>query len=208
MYKLLAIKKLTQLLALSLLLVITGCSREHQTLQNDAVILAFGDSLTEGYGVKPSQAYPSVLQQLSGHKVINAGVSGETTDKGLARLRVLLEQESFDLVILFEGGNDILQKRPYQTIKQNLKKMIELLQAEQKQILLIGVPEKRLFASSAAFYKELAEQYELPIEEDIVGDLMIRPSMKSDYVHLNAKGYRQLVKTIYQKLVNSGALAD
>ncbi|MBO1924113.1 GDSL-type esterase/lipase family protein [Thiomicrorhabdus sp. 6S3-12] len=198
----------TVLLFLLLITLLNGCSKPHQALSENAVILAFGDSLTEGYGVPESASYPTVLQTLSGHEVVNAGVSGETTDQGLLRLQQLLAERQFDLVILFEGGNDILQKRSYAQIEANLRKMIELLQAKKIQILLIGVPEKRLFSDSAPFYEKLAEHYDIPLEDEIVGDLVMRPSMKSDYVHLNRQGYQALAEAVYRKLKATGALAD
>ncbi|QKI89012.1 arylesterase [Thiomicrorhabdus xiamenensis] len=198
----------TVFILLVLIPLLNGCSKPHQPLPENAVILAFGDSLTEGYGVPKPASYPSVLQSLSGRKVVNAGVSGETTDQGLLRMQQLLAEQQFDLVILFEGGNDILQKRSYAQIEANLRKMIELLQAKKIQILLIGVPEKRLFSDSAPFYEKLAEHYDIPLQDEIVGDLVMRPSMKSDYVHLNRQGYQALAEAVFRKLQATGALAD
>ncbi|CAN8140243.1 acyl-CoA thioesterase I [uncultured Thiomicrorhabdus sp.] len=188
-----------------------GCSQaEHTKLPDDAVILAFGDSLTAGYGVSKQQDYPAVLAELTQRKVINAGVSGEKTADGLPRLQKLLQntEQRIDLVVLLEGGNDILQNKPYSQTKSNLAAMIELLQAKNIQILLVGVPEKKLFSDSAPFYKELADEYNLPLENDIVSDIMVRASLKSDYVHFNQQGYRVLAEAIQQKLVDSGALQD
>jgi lysophospholipase L1-like esterase len=91
---LLYIRQWSHLMAiLFLALLLNGC-QQHKLpeLKQGAVILAFGDSLTLGYGVQPHESYPQVLSQLSGHKVINAGVSGETTALGLKRLEAVLEK--------------------------------------------------------------------------------------------------------------------
>ena len=86
---------------------------------HDATILAFGDSLTYGKGVEEDQSYHSVLEHLSSREVINAGISGETTKQGLARLASILEESDPHLMILLEGGNDILRNQNLSETKQN-----------------------------------------------------------------------------------------
>lgn len=82
------------------------------------VILAFGDSLTVGVGAKKTESYPVALQELTGLRVVSSGVSGETTRKGLARLESVLQQVQPRLVLLLEGGNDILKNKQPQEIKK------------------------------------------------------------------------------------------
>ncbi|MDX1353763.1 MAG: GDSL-type esterase/lipase family protein [Thiomicrorhabdus sp.] len=186
---------------------LTACSSAKiPQLQADDVVLAFGDSLTAGYGVKPSNSYPEVLANMTGLNVINSGISGETTAEGLARLPMFLEQHQPGLVILLEGGNDQLQTRPYDEIKANLHKMIRLIKASGASVILVSVPQKKLFGGSLELYSELAEEFDLPIEDDIVASLMARPSMKSDYVHFNDKGYQALAEAIYEVMQTSGAI--
>lgn len=175
-------------------------------IQQDDVIVAFGDSLTAGYGVAKPFSYPSVLAEMTGLTVVNEGVSGETTAQGLERLDQVLETHSPKLVILLEGGNDVLQKVPEVQIKANLAKMINIIQNSGSAVLLVGVPEKKLFGSSLDLYSELAKEFEIPLEEDIVANLMTRPSMKSDYVHFNQQGYQAMAEAIYQTLKSSGAI--
>lgn len=195
------------LIWLFLTLLLTACSSPNLSqLDSDATILTFGDSLTAGYGVSEKESYPAVLAELSGLKVVNAGVSGETTAQGLQRLPEVLEQYQPHLVILFEGGNDILQKKSNAVIKNNLRQMIQIIQQSGAEVLLVGVPQKKLFAGSLPLYEELADEFHIPLEEDIVGSLMIRPSMKSDFVHFNSNGYRELAEAIFEKLQKTGAL--
>ncbi len=194
------------LMVISSALIITGCSKtDIAPLKEGAVIVAFGDSLTQGVGVSPEKSYPAVLQTLTGHTVINAGVSGETTAQGGLRFLNVLEKEQPQLVILLEGGNDFLKKVPPDKIKANLAHMMAIAHEKQIAVLLVGVPDKPLFGA-ADLYHELADEWQVPLEEDIVPSLMRRTSMKSDYVHFNEQGYQALAQAIYDALQASGAL--
>lgn len=201
------IRWLQALMLVSLMAGLGGCSDARlEPLAADATILAFGDSLTAGVGVSDEFSYPTILSQLSGRKVVNAGVSGETTAQGLKRFARLLAEHEPQLAIILEGGNDLLRNEPESKVTANLGQMIQAAQMQGIQVLLVGVPEKKLFSGAADFYRELAETYEVPLEEEIVPELMGRLSMKSDYVHFNQNGYRALAEAIYDKLQSSGAL--
>lgn len=171
-----------------------------------ATILAFGDSLTEGRGVGPAQSYPSVLADLSGHTVINGGVSGELSLGGRARLPGLLAEHRPALVILLEGGNDILRGSGEGALKDNLAAMIEATQGSGAQVLLVAVPRKSLFADGAPLYGELAEHYGLVLDNDSIGELLRSPGLKSDSVHFNEQGYRTLAERLHGLLKERGAL--
>jgi len=175
-------------------------------LSSSGVILAFGDSLTVGVGVSEKNSYPAVLEQLSQRRVVSAGVSGEETQQGLVRLSGELDRVQPDLVVLLEGGNDILRNKKLQNTKQNLADMIELIQSRGINVLLVGVPEKKLFSSVAPIYKQLAEEYGVVCVRDALSDLLRNNEYKSDAVHLNEQGYRVLAESIHEKLVKHGAL--
>jgi len=168
-------------------------------------ILAFGDSLTAGKGTSERTAYPAVLESLSGYRVINAGISGETTSEGRQRLPEVLQEHDPELVILFEGGNDILQNLSASETKSNLADMIAQIKSHGAQLILVGVPEKSLFSSAAPWYAELAEEHQLPLQKNIVSKLLKKPAMKSDSVHFNEAGYRALAESIHTLLAESGA---
>lgn len=174
-------------------------------LSSADVIVAFGDSLTAGVGVNAESSYPARLSELSGIKVINAGVSGETTSEGLVRLPQVIEEHNPGLLILLEGGNDILQNKSDKLIAQNLDKMIQIALERDIQVVLIGVPEKSLFSRSAPFYRDLAEKHKLVFDANLVGNLMRSPSMKSDSVHFNKEGYTKMAEEIYALLSDNGA---
>lgn len=187
-------------------LMLHGCGSPKLEPIDGGAILAFGDSLTAGVGVSKENSYPSVLAELSGLNVINAGVPGETTDQGLKRLPIVLDRTNPALIILIEGGNDILQNRSQSEIKNNLKKMIELAQRRDIQVVLIGVPRKALFSDSAPLYETLAENYKLVFDDALIAELERSPSLKSDQVHFNATGYRKMARSIYELLVENGAV--
>lgn len=190
-----------------LCLLLTACNEPgFRPLGAGETILAFGDSLTEGRGVGPAQSYPSVLASLSGHPVVNGGVSGELSQGGRARLPGLLAEHRPGLVILLEGGNDILRGSGEAALKANLAAMIEAAQGSGAQVLLVGVPGKALFADGAPLYEELAEQYRLVLDNDGVGELLRSPGLKSDAVHLNEQGYRALAERLHRLLQEEGAL--
>ncbi|ABM00833.1 GDSL-type esterase/lipase family protein [Shewanella amazonensis] len=174
-------------------------------LGENARILAFGDSLTFGIGASDGMDYPAHLSRLCDCDVINAGVSGETTTEGLARLAELLDETQPDLLILLEGGNDILRNQDKAQLKRNLEAMIREAQGRQVPVLLIAVPDRKVFLSPLPLYQELAEQFSLPLLEDTLPQLLSQSAMKSDTVHLNDAGYQLLAEEIYQLASESGA---
>ena len=187
--------------------IITGCGdKSLKVIPADGTILAFGDSLTFGVGTSKDKSYPSVLAELSGRRVVNAGISGEETSAGLMRFNDELTQTQPDLVILLEGGNDILRNRDLKSTKRNLAAMIEMMKESDIPVVLIGVPDKRLFSDSSKLYGELAEEYQLVFADDLVADLMRKAAYKSDSIHFNQAGYRVMAEQIYQLLLDTGAL--
>ncbi len=185
-----------------------GCSDSPSLnfVPDNGVILSFGDSLTVGVGAAGEHSYPNVLANLSGRKVIGSGVSGEETSEGLVRLASVLENENPNLLILLEGGNDILRNRNMQAIKKNLAAMIEMAQSRSIEVVLVGVPEKKLFLGVAPIYEELAVEYDLVFSDDLLSDLLSSNQYKSDAVHLNQQGYKKMAESIYDLLVEHGAL--
>ena len=193
-----------------LVYTLAACSAQPPQLNyltTDAVVLAMGDSITYGTGAAESHSYPEILEQLSGRKIINAGVPGELSSEGAKRLPGLLDEYQPQLLILCHGGNDILRRRPMTSLVNNLRSMIEAAQQRGIDVLLIGVPEfSLLLLDSAAFYEELAEEYNVHAELDILPEIESNELLKSDRVHPNAEGYRHLAEAIHNKLVDSGAL--
>ncbi len=190
-----------------LLALFTACSSpELDSIGYNGTILAFGDSLTVGVGADKKHSYPSVLAELSGLTVINAGVSGETTGGGAKRLPGELDRHSPDLLLLIEGGNDILKNQDHDSIKENLGIMIQAAKSRGVQVVLFGIPRKSLFSESAPFYQELANENQLVFDDSLVVDLLHTPSLKADQIHLNKAGYRKMAESIYELLKEKGAV--
>jgi lysophospholipase L1-like esterase len=180
-------------------------------LSNDAVILSFGDSLTYGTGSSRENAYPSVLekliqQQLTTAKVINAGVPGEISQEGLLRLPTLIAQHRPELIILCHGGNDILRKLNLSNTQNNIQQMFNLAEQHNIPVVLIGVPEFGLFLNASPIYQTLADDNAIPIENDILGNILAKASLKSDHIHPNKKGYQFLAESIFDLLHRTGAI--
>lgn len=176
-------------------------------LSEGDVILAFGDSLTFGTGSRhQTESYPSIVESLSGLTVVNAGIPGEVSSTGLQRLPKLLEQTKPKLVILCHGGNDMIRRLGQDQLKQNLEQMVQLSVDSGADVVLIAVPSFSLTLDIPELYQEVANQYQLPIESDVLADILSDRSLKSDQVHPNANGYKVLAEKIYSVLQNSQAL--
>lgn len=202
----LALRWAVLLLALAL---VTSCgdnSPKLARLAPDAVVLAFGDSLTAGTGALPQESYPARLEMLIGRKVVAAGVPGEATAAGLARLDAVLEESRPALVILCHGGNDFLQKLDEHRAAENLRAMVRLAQAKGAQVVLIGVPKPGLMPSTAAIYGDIARNLKLPYDGSTLVKILTDNELKSDLVHPNAKGYARLAEGIAGVLKKAGAI--
>lgn len=186
-------------LGLLLLLSLAGCrdrTPQLTSLDPDAVILAFGDSLTSGYGAGSTASYPAVLESLTGCRTVNAGRPGELSAEGLKRLPNLLQHYQPDLVILCHGGNDLLHRHDSARTAANLRRMIEAVQGSKAEVVLLGVPQPGLWLRAAPFYQEIADEYRIPCNSNILPEILSRRELKSDTIHPNAAGYRQLAETL------------
>lgn len=190
------------------LLLIAGCGQEPQLppLPQQAVILAFGDSLTHGTGAGRGQSYPEVLAVLTGREVVDSGIPGEESDAGLERLPAVLEEVQPALVILGHGGNDMLRKRAPARTEDNLRRMVELAREQGAQVVLLGIPKPGIFLGTHPMYPRLAESLGIPLEADALADILAEPSLKSDAIHPNGEGYQRLADALHRLLVDAGAL--
>jgi lysophospholipase L1-like esterase len=197
------------LLNIIVIILLSACgddAPELSRLSSNDVILAFGDSLTHGNGAKENESYPAVLQQLSGRKVINAGISGEESEPGLKRLPAALEEYKPQLLILCHGGNDLLRKKDIGKMESNIRQMIQLAKDKNIPVVLLGVPRPGLFLSPYEVYKKIADSTDIIFIEDLIPEVLGDNALKSDSVHPNKDGYRVMAETIYSVLQDSGAL--
>jgi lysophospholipase L1-like esterase len=183
-----------------------GESARLAPLAPDAVVLAFGDSITYGTGARESDSYPAQLEELIGRKVVRAGVPGEVSAEALERLPAALEQHQPALLILCIGGNDFLRNLGKTQVEANVRRMIFLAQERGAGVLLIGTPEKGLTVTPPAFYGELATQFRIPYEGGVIGEILRDSELKSDTIHPNARGYRLIAERVAERLRDAGAL--
>jgi acyl-CoA thioesterase-1 len=189
-------------------LILAACSTSPQLppLAVDATILAFGDSLTAGTGAADSESYPAVLSGITGRRVINAGVPGELSAGGATRLPELLDREHPALLILCHGGNDLLARLDQQQIAENLRTMIRQARQRAVPVLLLAVPSPDLMLKPPRLYNDLAAEFQIPVEQKALPRILGKSSLKSDHIHPNTAGYRQLAEAVAVMMKKSGAL--
>lgn len=205
-------KAFVSLLVLILLLANQDQSLAQPASANEhAKLLIVGDSLSAAYGLQQDQGWVSLLQKQWQHEqlgieVINAAISGETTDGGLARLPRLLAQHKPTHVLVELGGNDALQGHNITKIRDNLNAMIELIERSGAQAILqdmqiptnYGSRYRRMFE---AVYRQVAEQQEIPLLPFFLLDIALKPDlMQRDGIHPTAKAQPLISKFMYQQL--------
>jgi lysophospholipase L1-like esterase len=201
-------KVIFMLLAIWAVFTLAACQRPSRlpVLAKSDVVVAFGDSITFGTGAEPQESYPAVLEQMIGRRVINAGVPGEITAEGLSRLPQILESEKPALLILCHGGNDHLRQLNRGQAADNIREMIRLARQRGTAVALIAVPGFSLSVSPEPMYKDIAKEFKIPLEEKTLPDILADNSLKSDYIHPNAAGYRRLAEAVAALLKKSGAI--
>ncbi len=195
-------------LACLLIALAAACGRapKLERLPSDAVVLAFGDSLTFGTGASEEESYPAQLERLIGRKVVRAGVPGEVTAQALARLPEVLDEHGPRLLLLCTGGNDFLRRAGNAQAERNVRAMVKLARSRGIAVVLIGTPEPGLLVTPPEFYGGIAEEFGVPYEAAVIGEVLRDNSLKSDPIHPNARGYRLIAERLAAALKESGAI--
>jgi acyl-CoA thioesterase I len=197
------------LLAIACATALAGCGPSYPKLPKldaNAVVLAFGDSLTFGTGASPSEAYPAALERLIGRKVVAAGVPGEVSAEGLERLPRLIEEARPALLILCHGGNDFLRKLGEDTAAANVRAMARLAQQQGIAVVLVATPKPGFGVSKVKFYEEIGKELAIPVETEVLADVLTSNKLKSDLVHPNAEGYKRIAEAVAKVLKKAGAV--
>lgn len=164
------------------------------------MVLAFGDSLTNGFGVGYESSYPKYIEKKTALNVVNAGVDGEFSHAGLLRLPKLLEDKP-DLVILCHGANDILCQLSKERLKKNLLAMLTLIKESGAKVLLVGIPDYYGFGYEVdEVYRLVAEEMDVLLEDEVMQDITLNDSLKNDDVHPNEKGYEKMADRFIELL--------
>jgi acyl-CoA thioesterase-1 len=174
------------------------------------VIVAFGDSLTAGFGVDPPQSYPAALQRLldqAGHRyrVMNAGISGDTSGGGLDRLDSVVQLKP-RVVIVELGANDGLRGLPLASTRSNLDEIITGLKGTGAQVVLAGMTLPRNYGSQyirefERIFTELAKKHSIPLIPFLLaGFAETGRHMQPDQLHPTAEGNRIVADTVFKAI--------
>jgi acyl-CoA thioesterase I len=174
-------------------------------------VAVLGDSLSAGYGITVQQGWVNLLAQRIasegyGYKVVNASVSGETTQGGLARLPRVLQLHKPDIVIIELGGNDGLRGLPLATSRENLRRSIELARNAKARVVLVGmlIPPNygpRYEQEFRDMYTSLAARYSVALVPFLLDKVALNPDlMQPDGIHANAKGQPRMLENVWPKL--------
>lgn len=169
-------------------------------------ILAFGDSLLAGYGLRDGDSYPAKLEAALrargvNARIANAGISGETTGQGLRRLAATLDAQPVapELVIISLGANDMLQGRPPVETRANLEQILRVLKARKIRVVLLGMLAAPALRAEYArdfnpIYPSLAHQYGAVLVPFFLQPLLGKPDLvQPDRVHPTALGIEEMV---------------
>jgi acyl-CoA thioesterase-1 len=192
------------------LLMLTGEVFAADTTKEKIVVLALGDSLTAGFGVDAEENFPSRLQVKIDNaglicKVVNAGVSGDTTAGGVRRINWLMKHKP-QIVILALGANDGLRGLSTEEMRSNLETMIRISQEHGARVLLAGMKALPNYGEDyilkfESVYPELAKKYDLPylpfLLEGVAG---VREYTRPDGLHPTGSGYKIIADLVWQHL--------
>ena len=182
-----------------------------QVVSNRPKIVAFGDSLTAGFGLTEKESYPYLLQQKLkadgfDYEVLNAGVSGDTSLGGLERIDWVLEQENVKILILELGANDLLRRMPVDRMKRNLAQIIEKAQAKNVRVLLCGMLAPPAVGAEyqrqyVAAFPDLAEKYDVEFLPFLLENVALDKNLNQpDGIHPNAEGEKIMTENVYKAL--------
>jgi acyl-CoA thioesterase I len=189
-----------------------GAADSPQAPSPAPVILVFGDSLSAGYGIRVEQGWVSLLAQKIEHegygfRVVNASVSGETSSGGLARLPRALSVQQPRIVILELGANDGLRGLPLDLTRNNLDRMITLLQGQHISVLLLGLQMppnygERYTTGFMTMYRELAASHHIALLPFLLENVALKSDlMQADGLHPNEQGQPLLLDNVWPTLL-------
>lgn len=193
--------------------LLAGCRpARNAALPRGAVVVALGNSITAGYGVGPDIAWPAVLAGGSGWRIINAGVSGDTTAGGLERLPDLLATHKPDAVIVELGGNDMLRRVPDERVMANLEAIVALVRGAAALPILVATPRPSVAGamlghlSAASLYASVADKARIHLVADALPRVLSDESLKLDPLHPNTAGHARLAELLAADLRAAGLL--
>lgn len=159
-------------------------------------VIAFGDSLTSGVGAGAGEDYPSRLAQRAGVEILNAGVSGDTTESALARIESDVLAHDPRIVIVGLGGNDFLRRVPIADTERNLRAIVRRIQQQGAMVVLLGFRFPSLGPSYESMYERVADDEKCLLIPDLMDGILSNQTLKSDEIHPNARGYDLMAERV------------
>ena len=174
-------------------------------------IVAFGDSLTAGFGLTENESYPYLLQQKLkadgyDYEVVNAGISGDTSLGGLERIDWVLGMDNVKILVLELGANDLLRGIPVEKMRSNLDAIITRAQAKGIKVLLCGMLAPPTMGQQyqrdyTATFPELADKHRTGFVPFILENVALKKELnQSDGIHPNADGEKIMTDNVYKEL--------
>jgi len=189
------------LVALALFFAFRGCRPNYTNFPPTATgpWVAFGDSLTEGFGAAPGNDYPALLASKLGIPIQNFGKSGDTSGGALQRVDAVAELKP-RVVLLCFGGNDSLQGDPAARTFANLAQLIDRFHSEGSFVVLIGIRSASLRDRNSAHFGKLAKEKRVLYVPDMLKGLAFKPVYMSDAIHPNDSGYARIADRLEKVL--------
>jgi acyl-CoA thioesterase-1 len=178
---------------------------------NKPEIVAFGDSLTAGFGLTETESYPYLLQQRLNsdgfnYEVVNAGVSGDTSLGGAERIDWALENENVQILVLELGANDLLRGIPPTKMKANLDSIIRKAKAKHVSVLLCGMIAPPTMGAQyqrdfTSVFPDLANEHKLRFVPFVLENIALKKELnQADGIHPNSEGEKIMTDNIYKEL--------
>lgn len=190
----------------ALVLLLTNCNQPLESVANlnqgvGEKIIVLGDSISSGYGLDPTQAYPALIEAELGLPILNQGVNGDTTASALTRLSEDVLSQSPWLVVVGLGGNDFLRKMPKTETEANLREIINQIQAQKAIVVLLGMNLGLFKDEYKELYQRVADETDSYLIPQVLKNILDNPNHRQrDIIHPNAKGQEILADRIVTAL--------
>jgi acyl-CoA thioesterase-1 len=171
-------------------------------------LVFFGNSITQGYGVRPEEAFPALVAQALGVPFANAGVAGDTMGAGLARMERDVLSHGPRLVVVEFGGNDFLRRVPVEETLRHLEAIVATLVREGAMVVILEIQVGLGGDPYFAGYHAVANRYGAMLIPDVMRGIFASADMRADTIHPNAKGHRFLAERVATALRPLLAEAD
>ena len=164
------------------------------------IVVFFGDSITQGYGVRSEESFPALAGQALGVPIVNAGVPGDTMSAGLARMERDVLSHRPRLAVVEFGGNDFLRHVPVEETLQNLEAIVSTLIGRGMVVVILEVEVGLGGDPYLVGYQAVAERHGAILVPDIMKGILTSPDLKADTIHPNAKGHRLIADRVIRIL--------